>query len=61
MSLNKTLREREGEIREEEESPARWLDEPEPVAIGEGDGVSVEGESGGGWRLPVGLAQNLDR
>jgi hypothetical protein len=40
--------------------PAPVLDELEPEAIGEADGVSV-GESGGGWRLPVGLAQNLDR
>jgi hypothetical protein len=35
------LREREGEIREGEEPPAPWLEEPEPVAIGESDGVSV--------------------
>jgi hypothetical protein len=51
--------EREREIGEEEKSPAPWLDEPEPVAIGEGDGMSVEGESGGG--LPVSTARTLDR
>jgi hypothetical protein len=40
VSLNKTLREREGEIgeREGEEPPAPWLDEFKPEAIGESDG-----------------------
>jgi hypothetical protein len=38
--------EREGSEREGV-SPAPWLEELEPVAIGEGDDVSVEGESGG--------------
>jgi hypothetical protein len=36
-------RERERSERERErEPPAPWLDELEPVAIGESDGVSVE-------------------
>jgi hypothetical protein len=35
------LRERERSERERE-PPAPWLEEPEPVAIGESDGVSVE-------------------
>jgi hypothetical protein len=37
------LRERERERSERERKPpAPWLDELEPVAIGESDGVSVE-------------------
>jgi hypothetical protein len=41
VSLDKNI-ERDGEIGEGEESPTPWLEEPEPVAIWESDGVSVE-------------------
>jgi hypothetical protein len=42
-----SIHHRTGDLREREigegerESPAPWLEEPEPDAIGEGDGVNV--------------------
>jgi hypothetical protein len=50
--------EREREIKERRESPVPWLEELDPVAIGEGDGVSVEGERMAAVKLPITTAWN---
>jgi hypothetical protein len=59
--LSNALREGERDRRGREPRPAPWLEELDPAAIGEGEGVSVEGERMAVVKLPVGLAPDLDR